>query len=881
MKLAPSAVISTSSADDNGGSGSLSAVNDPYRLPSHVTPRHYALHVEPDLDNEVFSGHVAVDVEISENCNSIVLNSEALAVSDVSVALAGADPVSADFTLDEEQQRLTITGEFTAGDAVVSCSFSGAFDENLVGFYLSRFTADDGSNHKLATTQFEATHARKAFPCWDEPIWKATFDIELVIDAEHQAFANSAETKRTPLDDGRHLVSFATTMKMSTYLVAYVVGPMDATDPVDVDGVPLRVISVAGSDPSLSEFALDCAAFALRYFSDYFDINYPGDKVDLVAIPDFAFGAMENLGCITFRETLLLIDPNTATQPELQRAADVINHELAHMWFGDLVTMKWWNGLWLNEAFATFMEMRCTDAYKPEWQRWVDFGIGRSAAFDVDATAATRPIEFDVVSPEDAEGMFDILTYEKGAAVVRMLEQHIGEGPFRAGIRRYMREHAYGNAETTDLWDAIEAEMASTPNAVPARQIMDSWIFQGGFPLVSVELAPNGTTLSISQERFANAGGDDAPDQQWMVPLRFRWKPAAGEPVTEKLLLDTESIEIELPEAADWVVANAEGASFVRVSYPPEALDRLAEVALEGLTAVERYALVDDAWASVLADDMSAASFLTLLEMLTAESDRSVWGRMITGFASLNRLLDDESRVAFNAVVHDALVPALAGLTLSPQPEDTDLARQLRGDLIRAMGTLANDHEIQEEAKRTLAEAMRDPELVEASIVAAATDVVASIGDEADFADFLRAAEDAATPQEELRYLYATADFPEASLHEQMYARVLDGRIRSQNAHFWLRRSMANPATTRQTWSFIQDNWDALVELLASSAVVRMVEGVSRLTDPGDSAAAMAFFDAHPVPQGAKTLAQTLERQRVNTALHERQALRFRSIVAG
>ena len=856
-------------------------MNDQYRLLSNVTPRHYVLRIEPDIEAETFAGSVAIEVEVAEACTEIVLNSDALTISNVTVAVAGSDPVAADFSIDEELQRLSVTGDFAAGDAVVSCSFSGAFDENLVGFYLSRFTDDDGSELKLATTQFEATHARKAFPCWDEPMWKATFDIQLVVDAEHQAIANSAEISRAPLDDGRHLVSFATTMKMSTYLVAFVAGPLQASETVDVDGVPLRVISVAGTDPSLAEFALDCGAFALRYFSEYFDINYPGDKVDLVAIPDFAFGAMENLGCITFRETLLLIDPNSATQPELQRAADVINHELAHMWFGDLVTMKWWNGLWLNEAFATFMEMRCTDAYKPEWQRWVDFGLGRSAAFNVDATAATRPIEFEVVSPEDAEGMFDILTYEKGAAVVRMLEQHLGEGPFRSGIRCYMREHAYGNAETTDLWDAIEAEMASTPNAVPARQIMDSWIFQGGFPLVSVELAPNGTTLTISQERFANAGGDDAPDQTWMVPLRYRWKSAGGEPVTEKLLLDSESIEIELPQAADWVVANAEGASFVRVSYPPEALDRLAEVALGDLTAVERYALVDDAWASVLADAMSASTFLNLLEMLTAENDRSVWGRMISGFASLNRLLDDESRVAFHAVVHDALVPALAGLTLSPQPEDTDLARQLRGDLIRAMGTLANDHEIQEEAKRTLAEAMRDPELVEASIVAAATDVVASIGDDADFADFLRAADTASTPQEELRYLYATADFPDPALHEQMYARALDGRIRSQNAHFWLRRSMTNPATQAQTWSFIQNNWDALVELLASSAVVRMVEGVSRLVEPGDIEATQAFFDAHPVPQGEKTLAQTLEQQRVNAALNAREALRFRSIVAG
>ncbi len=799
-------------------------MSDQHRLPTNVVPRHYAIRIDPDLDRETFSGDVTIDIDIIEPTGTIVLNNDGLAIADVTVTDSTGTEQTPAFTIDEDTQRLVLTGDFAAGDAVVHCSFSGAFDENLVGFYISRFTDEAGEARKLATTQFEATHARKAFPCWDEPVWKATFDVQLVVDAEHMAVSNSAEISRTSLDDGRHLVSFATTMKMSTYLVAFVIGPLEATEAIDVDGVPLRVVSVAGTDPMLTAFALDVGAFALRYFTDYFDIRYPGDKVDLVAIPDFAFGAMENLGCITFREVLLLVDPKMATQPELQRVADVINHELAHMWFGDLVTMKWWNGLWLNEAFATFMEMRCTDAYRPEWQRWVDFGLGRSAAFDTDALSATRPIEFEVVSPEDAEGMFDILTYEKGAAVVRMLEQHVGESLFRSGIRRYMRQHAYGNAETTDLWDAIEAETATMPNAVPARQIMDSWIFQGGFPLVSVELAPNGSTLTISQERFAYVGADPTEDQQWMIPLRYRWKPVDGEPITEKLLLTGDDIEIELPQRAEWVVANAEGASFVRVAYPPESLDGLAEVALEHLSAVERYALVDDAWAAVLADAMTAATFLGLLEMLTAEHDRSVWDRMIQGFRSLDRLLDEEARVAYQAVVHDALVPALAGLTLSPQPEDDDLARQLRGDLIRAMGTTANDHEIQEEAKRTLAEARRDPELVETSIAAAATDVVASIGDEADFEDFLETYRTSENPQEQLRFLYATADFADPALHHRVYAMIQNGEVRSQNAHFWLRRSLGHPVVGRQTWGFIRDHWDELVELLASSAIVRMIE---------------------------------------------------------
>ncbi|MGH1503941.1 MAG: M1 family metallopeptidase, partial [Acidimicrobiales bacterium] len=769
------------------------------------------------------------------------------------------------------------------GETVVELAFEGGFNDQLVGFYLSRFTDADGNPAKLATTQFEATHARKAFPCWDEPAAKATFDITIVAPAGTVAVANTAETVRTELDDGSTRFEFATTMKMSTYLVAFVIGPLEITDTVDVDGVPLRVVHVPGrgsrsgedSEIDLTSFALECGAFGLRYFSDYFGIPYPGDKVDLIAIPDFAFGAMENLGCITFREALLLIDPAAATQAELQRCADVIFHELAHMWFGDLVTMKWWNGLWLNEAFATFMEMRCTDAFRPHWQRWTDFGLTRTEAFGVDALASTRPIEFEVVSPEDAEGMFDILTYEKGAAVVRMLEQYLGEEPFRAGIRRYMAAHSYGNAETTDLWDAIEAETSE-----PVRRIMDSWIFQGGFPLLSVELAPNGTSLTIAQDRYSPVGGDEAAEQTWAVPVRYRYQPVGGDPVTATALVDGPELEIALDQAAEWVVVNAEGASFVRVAYTPEALDQLASVALEVLTPVERFALVDDAWAAVLADSMTAAGFLDLLESLTAEIDRSVWQRMISGFGSLDRLVTGAAREQLQGIVHDAVAPALAGLTLTPQDDDDDRTRQLRGDLIRAMGVIGNDPEIQDEAKRTVSVGRRDPELVESSIMAAAVDVTARLGDDADLADYLESFATAGTPQEELRYLYATADFPEWSHLEVVMTRILAGEIRSQNAPFWIHRALSNRPHQAAVWAWVTEHWDEINELFPSSSIVRLLGALTVHTGEGDAEATAAFFETHPVPQGSATLAQILERQRVASALARREEGRFGQLLA-
>ena len=247
------------------------------------------------------------------------------------------------------------------------------------------------------------------------------------------AISNAKEVARQTLDDGHVRVHFAETMVMSTYLVAFVVGPLEATKPVTAGGVDLRIVHPVGKG-DLAPFAQEVGAFCLDHLADWYGIEYPGDKMDMVAIPDFAFGAMENLGCVTYREVLLLVDPATATQPELQNVVDVIAHELAHMWFGNLVTMQWWEGIWLNEAFATFMEMLTTDAFRPDWERWVAFGLSRSEALDTDALHSTRPIEFEVVSPEDAEGMFDILTYEKGAAVVRMLQQYLGEDPFQQGL---------------------------------------------------------------------------------------------------------------------------------------------------------------------------------------------------------------------------------------------------------------------------------------------------------------------------------------------------------------------------------------------------------------------------------------------------------------
>ena len=355
---------------------------------------------------------------------------------------------------------------------------------------------------------------------------------------------------------------------MSTYLVAFVVGPLEATEPVDVDGVPLRIVHPPGK-AHLTPFALEVGAHALRFFTEYFGIPYPADKLDLVAIPDFAFGAMENLGCVTFRESALLVDPAQAARTELERVADVVCHEIAHMWFGDLVTMKWWNGIWLNEAFATFMEVLAVDAFRPEWQRWVSFGVEREAAMAVDGLHATRSVEFPVGRPEEAQGMFDVLTYQKGGSVLRMLEQFLGADVFRDGIRDYLDTHAYGNTETTDLWDALERSSGR-----PVREIMDTWIDQGGYPLVRVGADGSLTQTPFSYSGRPRWGHRDGLGGAGAPPPARRHRPPTPRPSCS-----TGRRRRPGRHRRRTGLVNAGGSGFYRVAYPAATVERAGRVA--------------------------------------------------------------------------------------------------------------------------------------------------------------------------------------------------------------------------------------------------------------------------------------------------------------
>src|SRR5581483_1003736 len=542
----------------------------------------------------------------------IILNAAELELESVSLKTAAGKILPGQAALDSENERaiLSFAEAVPAGGAELRIRFAGILNDKLHGFYRSTYKGADGQDKPLASTQFESTDARRAFPCWDEPAFKAVFQVTLVVDNKLTAISNARVVRESALAGDKKEVVFADSMKMSTYLVAFIVGEFEASEPVMAGSAPLRVCAAPGKK-HLMPFALAIGKASLEHFSSYYGIPYPGDKLDLIAIPDFASGAMENLGAITFRETALLVDAERATRAELERVADVVSHENAHMWFGDLVTMKWWNGLWLNEAFATFMEMLAVDAWKPEWRRWESFTVSRAAAMQVDGLKSTRPIEFPVERPEEAAGMFDILTYEKGASVLRMLEQYLGAEAFRDGIRLYLRRHAHANAETTDLWDALEESTQE-----PVRVLMDSWIFQAGYPLISVEKAPRG--LRLSQRMFRYLQDESAPERRWHVPIFLRAGTDAG--VVEKTILLSENQQtLELGAPVQWAVVNAGAHGFYRVRYDGELLGALKSGLAARLSPVERFTLVNDAWAATLAGLSPLPEYLDLIALLSDE----------------------------------------------------------------------------------------------------------------------------------------------------------------------------------------------------------------------------------------------------------------------
>jgi len=870
-----SAVAATTTIRSKGEDMNLDDVSsglDPYRLPRQVVPHRYDLRLEPDLRTATFSGLAVVAVTVAHATRTIILNAVDLTIASATFEGAGGDRLDATVELDPAMQRcrLTFPHPLSVGQAQLTLAFQGTLNDHLRGFYRSTYKDQSGAPQTMAATQFEATDARRAFPCWDEPDFKAVFATTLVIDPSLTAVSNTSVVSDS-VQSGKRVMRFADSIKMSTYLVAFIVGQLEATKAMYVGSTPLRLWTVPGKQP-LTPFGHEIAAASLAFFEDYYGIPYPGDKLDLLAIPDFASGAMENLGAITFRETALLVDEHTGTHAERERVADVVAHENAHMWFGDLVTMSWWNGLWLNEAFATFMEMLAVDAWKPEWKRWDAFGVSRAAAFSVDGLLSTRPIEYPVRAPKDADAMFDVLTYEKGASVLRMLEQHIGPAVFREGVRHYLRAHAYGNADTKDLWVALGQ---AAKQAVP--ELMDGWIFQPGYPLVTVR-QENEAELALSQQRFTYLESSESTEQRWQIPVPLRITTAGGTEHRRLLLTDREA-RIPLPKDVRLLFVNEAGHGFYRVRYDSPLLKQILEAGVAHLAPSERFSLVSDAWATTVSGLTPLSDYLYLTSYFTGERDRNVWAVLLDSFSFLNRIIAAGDRPVLEAFVRARLMPAVTELTWQPKPGEDELVKQLRGELIGALGKLGNDPAVHAQAAEQYRQYRADSSRVDPNIVPALVAILAHIGDEARYREFAEHVRSATTPQEERRYLFALAAFQVPALLTRTLAGTINGEMRTQDAPFVVSAVLGNVYGREQAWEFVKTNWDQMDRLFPKQGLRRMCGGVVALATTELEQDVREFFHSRKIDLGGKTLDQYLEQLRIAVTFRTRESQNLRKLL--
>src|ERR1035437_4986290 len=817
---------------------------NPYRLSRDVVPSAYRIFLTPDLEAATFDGRGEIDVEVNESKPELTLHAKDLVLGAATVTGAGTSHRSSEAVFDATYE--TVTFQFDTalplGPATVEIAFTGILNDQLVGFYRSTFVDGHGVTHTIATTQMEHSDARQVFPCWDEPSFKATFQINLTVPSELAAYSNSPVASDTDLGNGQRTVSYFATMKMSTYLVAFVVGDFEETPPVDVLGTPLRVIYPVGKG-HLAELAMEAGAFALQFFSEYFAIAYPGDKLDMIAIPDFAFGAMENLGLITYRESALLVDSETASLAEKQRVATVVAHEIAHMWFGDLVTMEWWEGIWLNEAFATFMAVLCTNAFRPEWKRWVIFGVDRDAALQIDGLHSTRPIEYEVISPDDTQGMFDLLTYEKGGSVLRMLEQYLGADTFRDGIRHYLTKHSYANTVTSDLWDALE-EISKQP----VRDVMNTWILQGGHPLVTL------TNGELTQQPFAygKAKGPSAIGSSWMVPVLTR-SLGGGEP-SRHLLVD-KPLSVS---AAPPVVLNAGGKGVFRSRYGRAELAAIAEH-IGDLEELERATFIADGWASLFAGQIVWKDFLAMAQGLGDQDEPTPWGSVASAVDYVDRALDADQREGFVKSVRELFDPQFARLGWDATPGEGELTPQVRAIVLSVPGTIGGDESIKAEAVRRFEANNLDGNLANAMLR-----IVARQNRPGDYETFLERYRHAATPQDAQRYLWrGIPEFPDERVALDAAEKCFS-EFRNQDAAIVLALLSRNAVSGPTVWKYFTSRWDDAMARFPQNSHSRLALGVPTfIKDEALADTVEAFHTSHPVFGGQRTIEQDLERMRV------------------
>lgn len=712
------------------------------RLPTNVQPTCYVLTLEPDLVNHTFTGTEQVAVEVKQSTDTVVLNSLYLEITEASYESSnGSKTPSKEVTFAPEVEKVTITfpSELKPGTGTLHIAFKGTLNDTMKGFYRAKYPSTDGStpDRYVATTQFESTYARFAFPCWDEPAIKATFKVTLVAPKDTLALSNMPEVSRTEREDGKSAVVFDETPIMSTYLLAFIVGKFDHVETSTKTGVKVRAYTAPGKKEQ-GLFALDVAARSLDFYTEYFNTPYPLPKCDLVSISDFASGAMENWGLTTYRETAILVDPENTSVDRKQRIALVVAHEIAHQWFGNLVTMEWWTDLWLNEGFATFMEYLAVQSLIPEYKVWTQFVTSElRLALRLDGLKSSHPIQVPVSNPAEIDEIFDDISYAKGSAVIRMLHQFITDEVFRRGMSLYLSRFKYKNAQTQDLWAALQEASSK-----PVQDVMSTWTKQKGYPIVSVSETHDGTNrvIKLSQEKFASNGilPEDEKDYQWIVPISI--VTSSDSPVQD-ILLSSRTSEVVIPnlQPGDWVKFNVGTVGVYRVQYSESMLQSLLPaVQSKKLPPLDRLNILDDLFALVGAGKVSTVHALKVIEAYKDDDDYVVWAAVCSCLAKLNSILSwTDFQEAYHEWGRRLLVNIHSKVGWEKKPDESHTDTLLRS-LVLNMLIGFNDPAVFAEAKRLFEAHANKTMVIPADIRSSVYAAVAKQADEKLFSTMLR-----------------------------------------------------------------------------------------------------------------------------------------------
>jgi aminopeptidase N len=839
------------------------------RLPAGVTPNNYTLWFAPDLDKETFRGREAIAVNVAAPTTTIVVNAAEITFGEVTVEDASGTQ-TAKVTTDEKNETATFTvaRAVPRGAATIHVTYTGILNDKLRGFYLSK-----ANGRKYAVSQMEATDARRAFPSFDEPAFKATFAISMMIDAADSAISNGKQISDTPgPEPGKHTITFAPTPKMSSYLVALLVGDFVCRSG-SAGATPIRVCATPDK-LGLTAFALSAAEQQVAFFNSYFGIPYPFEKLDIIGVPDFAAGAMENAGAITFRERMLLADEATASVGVRRSVASVISHELAHQWFGDLVTMKWWDDIWLNEGFATWAANKPLAAWKSEWRMDLNAVNETQVALGLDALPSTRAIHTQVNTPAEINEVFDPIAYEKTAGVLNMIEAYVGPEPFRKGVSSYLSKYSSSNAAGEDFGNEV-----TRVTEKPVNRIMKSFVEQAGAPLLSAKTkCVNGSTeVSIQQSRFV--GTPDAPKnmapQHWTLPVCVKTGTGAA-----SCTMVTEAAQTIRVPGCGAAMINADARGYYFTEYEPAAVAALAH-RTPPLTAPERISLLGDEWRLVRGGRHDIGTYLDVVSAFapdrTPEVANEIAGRV--RYIASAFPTDAGQRTAFEAWMRKSFRPSLDAIGIDPKPGDSDDVNSLRGTLL---GTLSFDADVQKRARELAEKYLEQPSSLPPTLVAPILNVAAAGGDARLYDRYLAAMKAAAAqPEQYYRFFNALPAFSAPELRARTLKFALSSEARTQDAPQLIAQLLGSEASQDETWNFIKSEWPAMTAKFGTfQGIPAIVGALSGYCSAAKSDEIKQFFAAHPVPEAARSLQLTYERIASCVALKARQSPPFTNWLA-